>query len=218
MPKSLHAVLNHKIAALLMMGIAFGLIFVPFAKFPVKFIIITVLALLFAYLQDGSLRGLNFKRLGIREVAITIALYIVLELLMDFAIQPLASKLFNEPADYSAFDFVKGHSAAYFKYLLYMWLSAAIGEEVLFRGFMTLQLQKLFGGRKLFIVLITAVLFSLPHLYQGISGLVMTFLFGLVFGFIYMRFKNIWINIIVHGLIDSLFLTLAYFGAVDFYG
>ena len=218
MPKSLHTILNHKIAALLLMGIAFGLIFVPFAKFPFKFMAITALVLLFAYLQDGSLRGLNFKRLGIKEVAIIIALYIGLELLMDFAIQPLVSKLFNEPADYSSFDFVKGDSAAYFKYLLYMWLSAAIGEELLFRGFMTLQLQKLFGGRKLFIVLITAVLFSLPHLYPGISGLVMTFLFGLVFGFIYMRFKNIWINIIVHGLIDSLFLTLAYFGATGFYG
>ncbi|KGO95142.1 CPBP family intramembrane glutamic endopeptidase [Flavobacterium subsaxonicum] len=217
MQKSLQPLLNNKFAALTLIAVSFGLIFVPLAKFPIKFMIITALVLLFAFLQEGSLRGLNFKRLRLQEVIIIIVSYLGLELLMDFAIQPLVSKIFNEPADYTAFDFIKGDTQSYYKYLLYMWISAAVGEEVLFRGFMTLQLRKIVGERKLVIVLITAVLFALPHLYQGLSGLVMTFLFGLAFGFLYLRFNNIWINIIVHGLIDSLFLTLAYFGETGFY-
>ena len=98
-----------------------------------------------------------------------------------------------------------------------MWISAAVGEELLFRGFAFLQFRKIFGQRNVLIVVLSAVMFSLPHLYQGYVGLVMTFLFGLAFGFIYLKFKNIWINIIVHGLIDTLFLTLAYYGELSFY-
>jgi membrane protease YdiL (CAAX protease family) len=98
-----------------------------------------------------------------------------------------------------------------------MWISAAIGEELLFRAFAFSQLKKWFGKNNFWLVLLIAVMFSLPHLYQGISGLVMTFLFGLAFGFIYLKFKNIWINIIVHGLVDTVFLTLSYYGLTDFY-
>ena len=210
--------LNTKVAALLLIALSFGLIFVPVLKFPFKFMAITAIVLLIVFLQDGSLRGLNFKKLTLKSVVIIVGVYNVLELVMDFAVQPLVSKIFNEPADYSAFDFIKGDTHSYFKYLLYMWLSAAVGEEVLFRAFMTVQLRKIVGERKFVIVLLTAILFSLPHLYQGLSGLVMTFLFGIAFGFIYLRFNNIWINIIVHGLIDSLFLTLAYYGEAGFYG
>ncbi|MFC4164639.1 CPBP family intramembrane glutamic endopeptidase [Epilithonimonas zeae] len=112
---------------------------------------------------------------------------------------------------------IEGNSAKYFKWLFNMWISAAIGEELLFRSFAFLQFRKIFGEKKIWLVLLSAVMFSLPHLYQGISGLVMTFLFGLAFGFIYLKFNNIWINVIIHGLVDTVFLTLSYYGMTDFY-
>jgi membrane protease YdiL (CAAX protease family) len=206
-----------KVISLVSIFACFGLIFIPFLKFPFKFMAITAIILLVVFLQDGHLRGLNFKRLNAKAIITIVCIYAILELVMDFAIQPLMAKIFNEPADYTAFNFIEGDAQNYFKYLLYMWVSAAVGEEVLFRGFMTLQLRRIIGERKFIIVLLTSILFSLPHLYQGLSGLVMTFLFGLVFGFVYIKFNNIWINIIVHGLIDSLFLTLAYYGETGFY-
>ena len=98
-----------------------------------------------------------------------------------------------------------------------MWISAAFGEELLFRAFAFVQLRKMFGNNKIMLVLLSAILFSLPHLYQGISGLILTFLFGIAFGLIYIRYNNIWINIIVHGLIDTVFMTLAYLGMLSFY-
>ncbi|WP_164463118.1 CPBP family intramembrane glutamic endopeptidase [Chryseobacterium indoltheticum] len=141
--------------------------------------------------------------------------YLILELSVDFIIQPLVNWLCNEPADYSAFEYIKGDTRKYLKWLYSMWISAAIGEELLFRAFA--QLKNIFGDKKVLIVIISALMFCLPHLYQGAAGLIMTFIFGIAFGFLYIRFKNIWINIIIHGLIDTIFLTLSYLGYIEFY-
>ncbi len=208
---------GNKWVALLLLAIAFLLIYNPFTHFPYTFCVIIAVILLFTYLQDGNLKNLNFKKIGLSEIMIILGCYLVLELSMDFVFQPLVSEIFNEPADYSSFKVIEGNPQKYFKWLFNMWISAAVGEELLFRGFAFSQLKKWFGKNQLVIVLLSAVMFSLPHLYQGISGLVMTFLFGLAFGLIYLKFKNIWINIIIHGLIDTVFLTLSYYGLTDFY-
>ncbi|ALR31710.1 hypothetical protein ATE47_14855 [Chryseobacterium sp. IHB B 17019] len=209
--------LNNKWIAMLLLAIAFALIYNPFTKFPYTFCIIIAVILLFTYLQDKNLKSLNFKKIGFSEIKIIIICYLTLELSMDFIFQPLVSRIFNEPADYSSFKILEGNPKMYLKWLFNMWISAAIGEELLFRGFAFSQLKRVFGEKKILLVVLSAILFSLPHLYQGISGLVMTFLFGLTFGFIYLKFKNIWINIIIHGLIDTVFLTLSYYGLTDFY-
>ncbi|KQT22850.1 hypothetical protein ASG22_13955 [Chryseobacterium sp. Leaf405] len=214
---NLKVILNNKWIALLLLVITFSLIYNPFTKFPYTFCVIIAVIFLFTYLQDRSFKNLNCKKIGVSEIKIIIICYLVLELSMDFIFQPLVSKICNEPADYSSFKIIEGNPKMYFKWLFNMWISAAIGEELLFRGFAFSQLKKLLGEKKILIVLLSAIMFSLPHLYQGISGLIMTFLFGLAFGFIYLKFQNIWINIIVHGLIDTVFLTLSYYGLTDFY-
>lgn len=210
--------LNTKLAAFLMFAFAFAFIFNPWTKFPYTFIIIILIIFLFTYLQDGNLKALNFKKITLKTTGLIVAIYAVLELSMDFIFQPLMNMIFNEPADYSSFEALKGNSAMYFKYLSFMWISAAVSEELLFRAFAFSQFRRIFGERKTVLLILSAVLFALPHLYQGSVGLAMTFLFGLAFGWIYLKYQNIWINIIVHGLIDTLFLTLAYFGLLSFYG
>lgn len=209
--------INSKWFAFLFLVISFALIYNPFAKFPYKFCMIGLVIFLVTYLQNGNLKGLNFNKIGLKEIKIILVSYFILELSMDFIVQPLVSKILSEPADYSSFEMIEGDLGKYVKWLFNMWVSAAFGEELLFRAFAFLQLRKILGEKKLLLVLLSAVLFSLPHLYQGISGLIMTFLFGLAFGFIYLKFKNIWINIIIHGLIDTVFLTLSYYGYTDFY-
>jgi uncharacterized protein len=64
---------------------------------------------------------------------------------------------------------------------------------------------------------ISALLFCLPHIYQGTTGLIVTFVFGCLFGLLYHRYQNLWINVLVHGLTDTLFLTLSYKGLLNFY-
>nr|WP_294777371.1 type II CAAX endopeptidase family protein [uncultured Flavobacterium sp.] len=213
----MNKVLQNKWFSLVFLAIAYSLIYNPLTKFPYTFGLIILFILLISYLQDGSLKHLNFKKLRTKEIKTIIICYLSLELVMDFVFQPLVSLIFNEPADYSAFSMIEGNNALYLKWLFNMWLSAAIGEELLFRGFVFAQLQRVFGNNKIILILVSAALFSLPHLYQGLSGLTMTFLFGIAFALIYSKYKNIWINIIVHGLIDTLFLTLSYTGHIEFY-
>ncbi|WP_029284576.1 CPBP family intramembrane glutamic endopeptidase [Pedobacter sp. R20-19] len=208
---------QNKWISLILLAVAFSLIYNPLTKFPFTFCVIIVFILITAYLQNGSLKELNFKKLNFHDVKIILISYLTLELGVDFFVQPLINWLCNEPADYSTFEHIKGDAFQYFKWLFSMWISAAIGEELLFRAFAFAQLKNVFGEKKGFIVLISSLMFCLPHLYQGVAGLIMTFIFGIVFALLYMKYQNIWVNIIIHGLIDSVFLTLSYFGYIEFY-
>jgi len=137
--------------------------------------------------------------------------------LFDFALQPLISKLFNEPVDYSAWEPLKGNKARYIKMLVFVWLSAAISEEIIYRGFLIYLIQKLFRSVALSLF-IAAVLFGMMHFYQGLSGVITTFAIGLMLGIIYYKYnKNIYIPILIHGFIDTVFITLAYKGYLDYY-
>ncbi|KQS91711.1 hypothetical protein ASG21_04415 [Chryseobacterium sp. Leaf394] len=209
--------LQTKWISLVLLTISFLLIYNPLTKFPYTFCVIIIFILISTYLQNGDLKSLNFNNLKSDDIKNILLSYLVLELSVDFMIQPLVNWLCNEPADYSAFKHIKGDTAQYLKWLYRMWISAAIGEELLFRAFAFAQLKNIFGDKKILIVILSALMFCLPHLYQGTAGLIMTFVFGIAFGFIYLKFKNIWINIIVHGLIDTVFLTLSYLGYIEFY-
>ena len=214
---SIRTFLNHKIGALLLLALAMGLIYNPLTKFPFTFCVIIAFILLATYAQSQSLDELRFRKLSGADFLRILVCFVALEAVMDFVVQPIITLAFNEPADYSAFAALEGNTGKCLKYLIYMWISAAFGEELLFRAFAFAQLERIIGNRKAVIVVLSAVLFSLPHLYQGYAGLATTFVFGLAFGALFQSFKNIWINIIVHGLIDTLFLTLAYFGYLSFY-
>lgn len=208
---------NTRLGSLALLMLMIGMAYLPWPGFPVAFILISLLILSLCGSYYKTLRPLGFMRFGIRELAIAVILFSVVELAMDLAIQPAITWIFREPANYSAFASLEGNASKLGKYLLYMWLSAALGEELLFRGFVFLQLKKIYGERPVLTILLSALLFALPHVYQGVSGLLVTFVFGLIFGAIYARFKNIWINILVHGLIDTMFLALAYFGMLSYY-
>ncbi|MDR6487224.1 membrane protease YdiL (CAAX protease family) [Chryseobacterium vietnamense] len=203
--------------SLALLTLSFLLIYNPLIKFPYTFCVIIIFILISTYLQNGDLKSLNFKHLKSGDIKKILISYLILESSVDFMIQPLVNWLCNEQADYSTFEHIRGDTAQYLKWLYRMWISAAIGEELLFRAFAFAQLKNIFGDKKVLIVILSALMFCLPHLYQGTAGLIMTFVFGIAFGILYLKFKNIWINIIVHGLIDTVFLTLSYLGYIEFY-
>lgn len=215
--------ISQKLWALLQLGLVYGFVFNPYTTFPYTFIIIILSISVLVYAYDGSLKsiGIQFHNVGYKTVVRALLIFAFAAPLLDLLIQPLLNKCTGEVADYSAFEALAGNVGKYLKYVLYVLISAAIGEEILFRGFVFRQLQILLPqGRwsTKFTIVISAVLFSLPHLYQGISGLIMTFIFGLLFAIVYVKSKhNLWVSIILHALIDLMFLTLAYFDKLSYY-
>ncbi len=212
-----------KLFTLLQLLLIYGFIFNPWTSFPYTFVIIIIAIFSLTYWNDKTVATIGFKTNTkfLKIIGVAVLLFVALVPVLDFIIQPLVSKLTGEIADYSAFEALANNFTLYAKYFLYILISAAFGEEILFRGFLFRQLNILlpqFKFKTLIIVVLTAILFSLPHLYQGLSGLIMTFIFGLIFATIYVKSNyNLWITIIFHGLVDIMFLTLAYYDKLDYY-
>jgi membrane protease YdiL (CAAX protease family) len=104
----------------------------------------------------------------------------------------------------------------YFLFLLAgIWLLAATGEELVYRGYVLNRLTDLFGSRPAgwgMGLLASALLFGLGH---GLSRpvLVSGFLLGLVEAGLYLaNRRNLWLPIVFHGVWDSTYLTLFYLG------
>ena len=82
-------------------------------------------------------------------------------------------------------------------------LTAGICEELLLRGFLFFLLRAIFPGISIIlVVIITSVLFGLWHFYQGIQGIIKTFLFGVLYGCLYLATDSIIPGILFHFLLD----------------
>lgn len=95
------------------------------------------------------------------------------------------------------------------------WISAGIGEEFLFRGFLLMKFHKAFGGGRhalLFAVLAQALWFGFAHTSQGVSGmLAISFLAVFLGGFYVTRAQRIIIPLMIgHALVDTISLTSNY--------
>lgn len=97
------------------------------------------------------------------------------------------------------------------------WLAAGLGEELLWRGFLLDRLMRLQGieGRIWLAIIIQAVLFGLPHLYQGWSGVMITGSIGLLLGWLRIKANwNLWPLVIAHASVDTIMMGLGYAGSL----
>jgi membrane protease YdiL (CAAX protease family) len=93
-----------------------------------------------------------------------------------------------------------------FGMLFFVCLTAAVTEEIIFRGYIQARLQKIYNNSFISIT-ITAFLFGLAHFTYGtISNVAIPILIGLIFGIFYQKYSNIKVLIVVHFLIDFISL------------
>jgi uncharacterized protein len=82
-------------------------------------------------------------------------------------------------------------------------ISAGVTEEILYRGFLTYVLLTSFPALGIWLsIFVAAFLFGLGHLYQGISGVLRTFILGLILSMVYLATGTLLLCIIIHMLID----------------
>jgi membrane protease YdiL (CAAX protease family) len=86
-------------------------------------------------------------------------------------------------------------------------LSAAICEEILFRGFLPAYFVAL-GLPTVAAFLLAAVVFGIDHGYQGWSGVVLTGVIALIFTALFVLSGSLWLPMVVHALFDLRILLL----------
>ena len=128
----------------------------------------------------------------------------------------------DTPNVVAVMDFVTESPTSFVMWIVFVaWFAAGFGEELLYRGFLMDRLQRLRGiGDKIWLViLIQAVLFSFPHLYQGLGGVLITGVVGAGLG--YLRVKcggNLWACILAHAAVDTIMMSLAYANSLGMLG
>ncbi len=123
------------------------------------------------------------------------------------------------PADHSQLRLLlEGNLTMYLWFLLPIsWGSAAVGEELLARGFLQYRLEGLTNAATA--VVLQAAIFGVAHFYQGFAGILTTFAVGLVFGIVYLKCgRNLLPVIIAHGAVDTFGVTVLYLGYGDLLG
>jgi len=80
-------------------------------------------------------------------------------------------------------------------------MTAGVCEEFLYRGFAMAALSRV-GFPAWSVVILTAVLFGLAHVYQGRSGILGTFVMGILFGGISVAYDTLVPVMMIHTVVD----------------
>ncbi len=116
--------------------------------------------------------------------------------------------------DLSHFDNVKGNFKAF---LVLMAIGIGVGgvlEELTFRGFVVGWGTALLGERaQVWLVLLSATVFGLAHMYQSWAGVISTGLTGAMIGFLYLFAKRkLLVPMLAHSTVNVIGITGIYLG------
>ena len=142
---------------------------------------------------------------------------LILLLGSELVIGPLARHIWPEPQQVSS---VLQSAAVGWKQavtsLLVIWIFAAFGEELSYRGYLLTRGADVLGRSNLayFTAMIfVSILFGFGHFYKGPSGVLDSTYSGLVLGAVYLLSgRNLWAPILAHGLADTIALFVVFMG------
>ena len=130
----------------------------------------------------------------------------------------VAANIFGMPdADLSTYNPLAGNLPLLLATLAGVYVTASLGEELIYRGFLINRVEELVGGaapRRAAIImalLVSSIMFGLAHWAWGGSGMVQTGFMGLGLGASYLLFgRNLWVTILAHGCMDTMLLVQMY--------
>jgi membrane protease YdiL (CAAX protease family) len=179
----------------------------------------TLTAVMLTLARGGRLADLGFRR---PRRWLTVPFW-ALGILVAFVVAQNAVPLLLAPyvdvpaPDLSRYDAVRGNLAAAISLAIVLPLTAAVPEEILYRGFLIERFARVFvnsPGAPVYAVLAQAAIFGLVHFQWGPGGIIVTTVMGAVWGFAFLLCgRNLWIVIIAHSLAHIALLTQLYYAA-----
>lgn len=168
-------------------------------------------------------RGVRWRDLGCRLLPNWPVLLLVgvvagvamsgLELLVT---QPLLVKVTGEWPDLSLFRRLIGNGELLVLALSLSWTLAAVGEELVYRGWMLNRFEDLFGRSRIGVaaaLVAMSAAFAVAHGYQGFTGVAENAVAGVLLGLIYLvSGRNLLAPMVAHGVVDSIDVVLIYLG------
>ncbi len=131
----------------------------------------------------------------------------ILNILALILFEPIIEKITKKSVDGTICESVRGNWKSLLIFLAFGWIMGGFIEEILFRGFLMVEINKLLGTGNVYLainILLTSLIFGIAHWYQGKSGVLTTGLLGAFLGaiFVWNEF-NLWLPIFVHGFINT---------------
>lgn len=169
------------------------------------------------------LRGLRWKDVGFAQprswahaFVIGIAAGLAIELFELFVSQPLLARWIGKMPDLSDFSGLVGNWKLTLFFIVLLWVLAALGEEIVYRGYLMNRLAGLFRNSKaawiasLFVI---SIVFGCGHIDQGATGMIENIWDGLLLGALYLACgRNLAAPVIAHAMTDTVDFILIYLG------
>ena len=172
--------------------------------------------LLMLWLRRANIRdlGLNRPTSWLKTMLRGVAALIIILIIQRLIVQPLLRNLFAQPPNFSRF-----HSMTLSQLLGWIaagWVMGAFIEEII-RVYLIARLVELLGNSRLALlaaVFVSSLFYVLNHQYQGLAGAIGVIVTCIGLGLLYLLSKrNLWSNVICHGLNDSVVFIAIYVGA-----
>lgn len=133
-----------------------------------------------------------------------------------FVSQPVLARLLGKPPDLSEFHALTGNLKLTALYIALVWIVAAFGEEMIYRGYLMNRVADLLNRTRTgwgVSLIVVHVVFGLAHMYQGWTGVLDEGLMGVLLALIYLRTRrNLAVPIVAHGIQDSIDMILMFLG------
>jgi membrane protease YdiL (CAAX protease family) len=175
-------------------------------------VVASVAVLAWAWWSHTPMHALGFR--APRSLALTLiggaAFGILFKLVMKIVVMPLL----GAPPINVPYQYLVGNTRALPAIIATILVSAAVGEEIFFRGYLFERLGTLVGRSRTalaFTVVFSASLFAAAHYAgQGVPGVQQAAIGGLVMGGLFAWRRQIWFLMIAHAAFDLTALAVIY--------
>jgi membrane protease YdiL (CAAX protease family) len=169
------------------------------------------------------MRGFTWRDVGFaapsnwgKAIGIGLAVGAAMSALELLVTRPLLVSAIGTPPDLADLAPIRGDAGAFALTLAFIWVLAAFGEELVYRGYLMTRFARLLAGESagwMMSLVVVSLIFGFGHMDQGTTGMVENVINGLLLGALYLATgRNLVAPIVAHGVASTIDLTLIFLG------